>query len=80
MSLVGLTFSDVNPADLSNLLGIATLDKVTVNSSLFGLYADEFNAFDAMDGNTVTVVPEPSSLLLALVGFLPLLRRRSLVG
>ena len=56
VSLVGLMFSDENPSNLSSLLSITTLDNITVDQSLFDLYADEFNAFAAMDGNTVTVV------------------------
>jgi hypothetical protein len=60
VSLVGLSFSDENPNDLSNLLDIATLDNVTVSQTLFDSYADEFNAFDAIDGNMVTVVPDPT--------------------
>jgi hypothetical protein len=38
------------------LLEIPALNHVTVDSALFGLYADEFNAFDALPGNVVTVV------------------------
>jgi Leucine-rich repeat (LRR) protein len=64
VSLVGLTFSDGNPANLSALLNIATLDNVRVDHALFNQYAAEFNAFDAIPGNTVTVVPEPSAFLL----------------
>ena len=57
-SLVGLTFSDSNPPGLSDLLDTDSLDNILVGPALFDLYADEFNAFDAVDGNTVTVILE----------------------
>jgi hypothetical protein len=57
-SLVGLSFSDTPPDDLSTLLSIGTLANVRVNQSLFDHYAAEFNVFDAMPGRTVTVVPD----------------------
>jgi hypothetical protein len=66
-SLVGLTFSDGNPSDLSNLLNISTLGTVTVDPALFNLYAAELNAFDALFGRTVIVVPEPSAFFLSVV-------------
>lgn len=44
---------------MDNLLRITRLDHVTVDQALFDLYADAFQAFDALDGNTVTVVPNP---------------------
>lgn len=56
-SLVGLTFLDEDPTDLSSLFDITTLDNIWVDQALFDEYADEFNSFDAVDGNTVTVVP-----------------------
>jgi Leucine-rich repeat (LRR) protein len=59
VSLVGLSFSDTSPDDLSNLLSIATLENVRVDQALFNRYAAEFNAFDAIPGNTVTVVVTP---------------------
>ena len=55
--LVGLTFSNGKPTDLSHLLDISTLDHITVDQALFDQYADEFNTFAAMEGNTLTVVP-----------------------
>jgi Leucine-rich repeat (LRR) protein len=64
VSLVGLSFSDTSPDDLSNLLSLEQLDNVRVDQALFDRYAAEFNAFDAIPGNTVTVVPEPSAILL----------------
>ncbi|MCA9166757.1 MAG: PEP-CTERM sorting domain-containing protein, partial [Planctomycetales bacterium] len=48
---------DSNPDNLTSLLGIATLDNVTVDQALFDLYADEFDAFAAMDGKRLTLVP-----------------------
>ena len=54
-SLVDLTFSDSIPANMSRLLGIATLQNVRVDERLFARYADEFNAFAAMPGKTVRV-------------------------
>jgi len=68
VSLVGLSFSDTSPDDLSNLLTIATLNSVRVDQVLFYRYAAEFNAFDAIPGNTVTVVPEPLAASLVLAG------------
>ena len=65
-SLVGLKFFDERPSNLSAFLGIETLDNVTVDPALFSLYADEFRAFDAIDGNTVAIVPETSCVLLVL--------------
>jgi Leucine-rich repeat (LRR) protein len=77
VSLAGLSFSDTNPDDLSNLLSIATLKNVRVDQALFNRYAAEFNAFDAIPGNTVTVVPEPSTIfLLATACFLSRTIRR----
>ena len=70
-SLVGLTFTDETPSDLSNLLTMPTLENVTVDPSLFGLYETEFNVFAAMPGKTVTIVPEPSGnafLLILAIG------------
>jgi Leucine-rich repeat (LRR) protein len=64
VSLAGLTFLDGNPANLSALLNIPTLDNVRVDQALFNRYAAEFNAFASISGNIVTVVPEPSTLLL----------------
>ena len=66
-SLIGLTFSDEKPSDLSLLLGIPTLDNVSVDSNLFASYEAEFEAFAAMPGNTVTVVPEPSGFAAVLI-------------
>jgi len=66
-SLVGLSFSDASPDDLSNLLTLETLDNVRVDQALFDPYAAEFNAFDAIPGNTVTVVPEPATLTLLIM-------------
>lgn len=57
ISLVGLTFSGDGPDDLAELLSLTMLDNVTVDQMLFDSYSDEFNAFAAMEGNTVTVVP-----------------------
>jgi hypothetical protein len=62
VSLVGLAFSDGNPADLSALLNISTLDNVRVDQALFDRYAAEFVAFDALPGNTVTVANLPAGL------------------
>lgn len=67
-SLVGLSFADSSPSDLSSLLSISTLDNVRVDPALYSLYAAELDAFDAIEGNTVTVVPEPSALVLMLAG------------
>jgi hypothetical protein len=64
VSLVGLRFSDMSPDDLSNLLNLQRLDNVRVDQALFDRYAAEFNAFDEVPGNTVTLVPEPSAFLL----------------
>ena len=73
-SLVGLTFSDSTPSDLSELLSIDSLDNVWVDQSLFDAYSNEFALFDAIDGNTVTVVevvPEPHVRLLLWLGQTP---------
>ena len=56
VSLVNLTFSDESPADMGNLLGIETLNTATIDANLFAMYADEFTAWDAVDGNTLTIV------------------------
>lgn len=56
VSLVGLQFSDGNPTSLAALLGIPSLDNVAVDPDLFNLYGGELTAFDALPGNTVTVV------------------------
>jgi Leucine-rich repeat (LRR) protein len=70
VSLVGLAFSDGNPGDISALLSISTLDNIRVDQALFDRYAAEFNAFDAIPGNTVTVVPEPSAIVLCIVAWI----------
>jgi len=75
-SLVGLTFSDTNPVDMRRLLDISTLDNVTVDKALFERYAAEFNAFAALPGNTVTVVPEPSAIGLLAMGLLALVNAK----
>ena len=83
VSLVGLTFTDENPSDLSNLLSIPTLENVTVDPSLFGLYETEFNAFAAVPGKTVLVVPEPTgtaTLLIVVLGVVVTQRTRSQTG
>jgi Leucine-rich repeat (LRR) protein len=69
-SLVGLRFSDADPEDLSILLAIPTLDDVRVDRALYDLYVDEFNAFAALPGNTVSIVPEPTGtgILLGILG------------
>ena len=69
-SLVGLSFSDTSPDDLSNLLTLEGLDNVRVDQALFDRYAAEFNAFDAIPGNTVTVVPEPSAIFLCTAAWI----------
>ena len=69
-SLVDLSFSDTSPDDLSNLLSIATLKNIRVDQALLNRYAAEFNAFDAIPGNTVTVVPEPSAIFLCTAAWI----------
>ena len=69
-SLVGLSFSDTSPGVLSNLLTLETLDHVRVDQASFDRYAAEFNAFDAIPGNTVTVVPEPSAIFLCTAAWI----------
>jgi Leucine-rich repeat (LRR) protein len=69
-SLVGLSFSDASPENLNGLLSIATLNNIRLNQALFNHYAAEFQAFDALPGNTVTVVPEPATALILLAGVL----------
>ena len=46
------------------MLDIPTLDNVRVDQSLFVLYEDELNSFSRSPGNSVTVVPEPTSLAI----------------
>jgi Leucine-rich repeat (LRR) protein len=70
VSLVGLSFSDTSPDDLSNLLTLEGLDNVRVDQALFDRYAAAFNAFDAIPGNTVTVVPEPSAIFLCTAAWI----------
>ncbi len=57
VSLVGLTFSDGEPDDLSLVFDIDSLINVTVDQALFDQYSDEVIAFAAIDGNTLMVVP-----------------------
>lgn len=57
-SLVRLAFSDATPTDLSQLLGKSMLENVWVDQALFDSYADDFNAFADIEGNTVTIVAE----------------------
>jgi hypothetical protein len=49
-------------------MSIPSLDNVRVDASLYNLYAAEFDAFAAIAGNMVAIVPEPSSALLGLGG------------
>lgn len=56
-SLVGLRFTQEKPTNLAGLLDIASLDKVTVDQSLFQQYVDEFRAFEAIGDNSLLVVP-----------------------
>jgi hypothetical protein len=56
VSLVGLSFSDSRPDDLSDLLTIPTLQNVRVDQTLFDLYAAELDAFEAIPGHTVTLI------------------------
>ena len=44
------------PSNLESLLGIDSLNIVTVDQALFETYADELKAFAAMNGNTLTVI------------------------
>jgi hypothetical protein len=64
--LVGLTFTDEYPNDLSALFGIASLDNVRVDPSLYSMYTAGFNAFAVLPGNTVTIVPEPTGTIILL--------------
>lgn len=68
-SLVGLGFDDDYPTNLNKLLGIPTLHNIIVDPLLFSHYATEFHAFDALPGNTVTVVPEPGTVELGILLF-----------
>ena len=54
---------------MSDLLANSRLDNVRVDPTLYDLYAAEFDAFAALPGNTLTIVPEPTavSLLLAAI-------------
>ena len=70
VSLVGLSFSDGYPDDLDSLLGITTLRNVRIDTELFNRYAEQLTAFAAVDGNTLTVVPEVSTGVLACLGIL----------
>jgi Leucine-rich repeat (LRR) protein len=76
VSLIGLTLTDEYPNDLSALLGIASLDNVRVDPSLYKMYAAEFAAFAALPGNTVTIVPEPTGtiILLGILGIVAAIR------
>ena len=56
LSIVGLRFFDERPESLSTLLGFSNLENVTVDQELFDLYANDFNSFAQMDGNTLSVV------------------------
>jgi len=76
VSLVNLTFTDGNPSDLSALLSIATLDNVRIDPTLYSLYAAELDEFDAIIGNTVTVVPEPLSIVLLILSSVAWQQRR----
>ena len=51
-------------------MSIPTLINVRVDPTLFNRYAAEFNAFDAIAGNTVTVVPEPSAIFLCTAAWI----------
>ena len=79
VSLVNLTFTDEYPADLSALLDIESLDNVRVDPSLYNRYTADFDAFAAMPGNTVTVLPEPSSVLSLVLASVACFRCRNLL-
>ena len=56
-SLVDLMFSDTDPVDMTPILDAPSLRHLIVDQSLFEAYADDFNAFESIGRNTVTVVP-----------------------
>ena len=77
-SLVGLTFTDQPPDSLSELLSIPTLDSVRVDHSLFNHYSAELTGFADAAGNSITIVPEPTTaFLLALASAVWLAQRRA---
>ena len=55
-SLVGLSFVDSNPEDMSLLLSPTNLSDLTIDTNLYSLYQDEFDAFAALEGKTLTIV------------------------
>ncbi|QDU59031.1 leucine-rich repeat domain-containing protein [Aeoliella mucimassa] len=77
VSLVWMTFQNGNPSDLNSLLSKTSLHNVWVDPHLYSTYATEFDTFDAIAGNTVTIVPEPSTLATMLVAACLLLFQRS---
>ena len=79
-SLVGLTFTDSNPSNVSALLGIPTLNYVRLDPSLYSLYAAEFDNFATISGNTLTIVPEPTTCTLALVSLCFVMSRRRIAA
>ena len=74
VSLVNLTFTDEYPLTLDSLLQIGTLDHVRVDRSLFRRYETELIVFAAADGNTVTIVPEPTLPWCLAMGVIALWR------
>ena len=74
-SLVGLEFSD-SVDSLAALVGIGSLDEITIDPDLYETYQDELDDWDAISGNVLTVVPEPSTLMLLVVGCALLCFRR----
>ena len=79
ISLVGMTFTDLGSNDLNGLLKIPSLDHVRLDTTLYRHFAPELDAFAAVPGNTVTIVPE-STCILFLPAVIPFFsaRRRSL--
>ena len=67
VSLVGFTFSGTPPSELSGLLNIPTLDNVTVDPTFYAQYKPELDAFAQVAGNSVVVVPEPSTAWLLVI-------------
>ena len=55
-SLVGLSFADSGPENMSLLLGLSGLSDLTIDTNLYRNYQDEFDAFAAQSGNTLTIV------------------------
>ena len=56
LSMVGMSFLGEPPENLESILSSTSLQNVTIDESLYGMYSTDFDAFDAAEGTQLTIV------------------------